>query len=75
MGKRLQRISRNDIADKKSELVNIELNIVLIDGTTFHGEITKWSTTECYFKDFRNHIQHISISDIAEIITDKISSY
>lgn len=75
MGKRLQRISGNNIYNLRDQLINIELHIVLRNGSTFHGTIEKWQDDECYFKDFRSHVQRISIAQIDEIITDQLASY
>lgn len=75
MGKRLQRISGKNINGLRSQLVNIELHIVLLNGSSFHGTIEKWNDNECYFKDFRNHTQRIAIAQIDEIVTDQLASY
>jgi len=75
MGKRLQRISRNNIIEKQNELLNIDLNTVLISGSVFQGKIIKWNNNNCYFKDHRNHVQYFSVLTISEIITDQPSSY
>lgn len=75
MGKRLQRINAKNIEDFRNQLINIELHLVLLNGSAFHGTIQKWEEEACLFTDYRNHTQRIAVSQIAEIVTDQLSPY
>ena len=75
MGKRLTRISGARLHLSLPQLTGHEATIVLSDGSTFHGTIGKLKDNNCLFKDFRNYQHIVAIEQIAEIITDKVSSY
>jgi hypothetical protein len=75
MGKRLTRISGTQIRLSLPQLTGLEATIVLLNGSTFHGTIGKQKDDCFLLKDFRNYQQTLSIEQIAEIITDKVSSY
>ena len=75
MGKRLQRISGEQISLSLPNLKGHEATIVLLNGSTFHCTIGKLKDNNCLFNDFRNYQHSVSIEQIAEIITDNVSSY
>lgn len=75
MGKRLTRISGEQIRLSLPQLTGHEATIVLLSGSTFHGTIGTLKDNNCLFKDFRNYQHTVAIEQIAEIITDKVSSY
>ncbi len=75
MGKRLTRMSGAQIPLSLTQLVGLEATIVLLNGSTFFVTIEPVKDSVCLFKDHRNYKHTVSIDQIAEIITDKISSY
>jgi hypothetical protein len=75
MGKRLTRISGAQVRLSLPQLTGLEATIVLVNGSAFHGTVGKSEVSSCVFKDFRNHQHTFEIKQIAEIVTDKISSY
>ena len=75
MGKRLTRISGAQIRLALPQLMGLEATIVLLNGSTFHCTIGKLKDNNCLFNDFRNYQHSVSIEQIAEIITDNVSSY
>jgi hypothetical protein len=75
MGKRLTRISGVQIHSSLPQLMGHQATIVLLNGSTFYGIIEKLKDENCLFKDYRNYQHTVSIKQIAEIITDNVSSY
>lgn len=75
MGKRLQRMNGASIPQKRNELLNTEVHLVMKDNTIFHGVISLLTETTCQFKDYRSQKHTFSISDIAEVITDQTTAY
>lgn len=75
MGKRQARIFAKDIPIKLLELVHKEVNILLKNGTVFHGIINNTASSAIHLTDMlgRKHIVEISL--IAEIILDIESLY
>ncbi|WP_018344414.1 hypothetical protein [Cytophaga aurantiaca] len=75
MGKRLTRISGPQIRLSLPQLAGLEAAIVLLNGSTFYGIIGQLKNNTCLFKDFRNYEHVVALDQIAEIITDNVSSY
>lgn len=75
MGKRLKRISGTQIRLSLPTLAGVEATIVLLNGSTFHGTIDALKGDNCLFKDFRNYQHTVQIDQIAEIVTDNVTSY
>lgn len=75
MGKRLQRMNGAFIQQKRKELLNTEVHLVMKDNTIFHGVIILLTETSCQFKDYRSQKHTFSISAIAEVIIDQTTAY
>lgn len=75
MGKRLTRTNGAQIRSSLQQLTGHEAAIVLLNGSTFFGTIGQFKDSICFFKDHRNYQHTISLDQIAEIITDNVSSY
>lgn len=75
MGKRLTRLSGLKMYSSLPKLVGNDVSVVLLNGATFYGTIMQSTPSTCLFKDLRNYKHTFSIDQIAEIITDNVSSY
>lgn len=75
MGKRLTRVSGTKMRLSFPQLIGHEATLVMLNGSTFYGTIEQVKEDTCQLKDFRNHKHTVSITQIAEIITDTVSSY
>jgi hypothetical protein len=75
MGKRLHRFRGEDFIKKSDQLLNLDVNIVLFNGSTFCGVLDRVLDGNYFLKDHRGQIIPISSNQIFEIITDEISSY
>lgn len=75
MGKRQKRIFAQDLKEKMTDLLNLELNLILKNDVTLHGKIIKLENQDVTFQDFVNRKHSFKIEEIAEIILDEKSLY
>ncbi|WP_162053707.1 hypothetical protein [Pontibacter pamirensis] len=76
MGKRQERIFRNDIKHRIQELlVRQSVQVVLRSKVVINGYIIKLTEEELHLKDHRFGLHEISLSDIEEIIYDVVAAY
>jgi|GEM_PF-2556983 hypothetical protein len=82
MGKRNVRIHQAVLANRLSELNGKIAHVILKDGTTFSGEVTKASLdgivlVDCNAKwtQIRSHTHQIPLEKVEEVIYDLIAAY
>lgn len=75
MGKRQIRIFEEEIEAKLQDLVQKELNLILKNDLTFHGEIYNYDQSHVYLQDTIRRKHVIEKSAIAEIIIDHTTLY
>jgi hypothetical protein len=71
MGKRQTRIFAKDILQQLPLIINQEANVLLKNGTVFHGIIRQSTAPGFLLKDMLGRSHTIAAEDIAEIILDK----
>lgn len=75
MGKRLIRIFQNQIAQQLPGLVGEEMNVILKNGVTLHGRIYRFDSSTLFLKDLLGRPHTIRLSDMEELVLDKVASY
>ncbi|RDV17120.1 hypothetical protein DXT99_00980 [Pontibacter diazotrophicus] len=76
MGKRQERIFRNDIKNRIQELlVRQTVQVVLRSKVVMNGDITKLTDEELHLKDHRFGKHKVAIGEIEEIIYDIEAPY
>lgn len=75
MGKRIIRIFKLDIEKQISDLIGIELNLILHNHQVYHGVIRKIKDKNIYFVDmiFKEHF--FTLDQIYLIDYDLVSTY
>jgi hypothetical protein len=75
MGKRQIRIFAKDISNQLPALIDQEVNILLKNGTVFHGIIRHSPGPSLIMKDMLGRNHALATENIAEIILDKETLY
>lgn len=75
MGKRLIRIFPPFTQEQLQSLKESEVNLVLKNNSTYHGKILKIEEVKLYFRDSIRRKHQFLLEELAEIITDKRSTY
>lgn len=75
MGKRLVRVFNPDIVKKADQFKGREMDVVLINKTTFHGWFEEVKDHHLILKDNRGYLHNIPVSTIEEIIYDLVAAY
>jgi hypothetical protein len=75
MGKRQTRIFAKDILQQLPVIINQEANVLLKNGTVFHGIFQQSATSGFLLKDMLGRSHIIAAEDIAAIILDKEALY
>ncbi len=75
MGKRLQRIGNSELHANIQHLIDTDVHLVLKNGAAYHGIISAWENESLEFKDFRNSKHHFLVTDVFEIVVDKLAAY
>jgi len=73
MSKRLIRIRPEDALSKLEGKSGIEVNLVLQNGRTYFGELQLVTKDSIKIHDTRNHVHHIALADLFEIVLDIVS--
>lgn len=82
MGKRNVRILRHQLSDRREELLDREVHIILLNSTTFFGKVLSTDSTSIEVQDInarwtnkKKHTHKISMIDIMEVIFDVVAEY
>lgn len=82
MGKRNVRIPRQELASRLHEIADLEVHVILTDGTTHFGRIVETHPTEIILRDvnarwtsIRRHTHKIPLTNITEVILDIVAEY
>lgn len=73
MSKRLIRINNKEVYPKLEKYIGAEMNVVLQSGSTHFGSLTSITPEHLIISDTRNHVHHLLLSDIYEVILDTAS--
>ncbi len=75
MGKRQIRIFSDQIPEKITSLLDVEINMILKNDVTLHGKILESQAKQILFRDSIRRKHRIKLEEIAEIIVDQPSQY
>ncbi|WP_128544977.1 hypothetical protein [Larkinella soli] len=75
MGKRLIRIRTTQLPELVAGFTGSEVNLVLVDGRTLHGRLTRVQDDELHLVDSIGHRHTVSFEAVDELITDEKSSF
>lgn len=75
MGKRLVRIFPPFTQEKLQALIDTEANLVFKNNSTYNGKILKLEGNKLSFKDSIRRKHQFLVEELAEIITDKKTTY
>jgi len=82
MGKRNVRIPRQELASRLHEIADLEVHVILTDGTTRFGHIIKTQASEITLRDInarwtsiKKHTHKIPLNTVVEVIFDIVAEY
>lgn len=75
MGKRLIRVFKNKLVEKKDALKGKEADVVLTNAAVFHGYITSINENGLTLLNKRDIKQDLSLEEIDVVIYDQEASY
>ena len=70
MGKRQVRVFQKNLAEKKAEIGNREVQIILSDNRVFHGVVNEFSDVSLCIKDYRQRLHTFGLGEIQELVYD-----
>lgn len=71
MGKRLIRIRATQVPEQTVRLLGREVNIVLLDGRTLHGQLLTVQNNELSLRDNIGHRHTIAFQTVDELVFDE----
>jgi len=71
MGKRLIRIRATQVPEQTVRLLGREVNIVLLDGRTLHGQLLTVQNNELSLRDNIGHRHTIAFQAVDELVFDE----
>ncbi len=82
MGKRNIRIFRHQLPERLHELENLEVHVILRNGTTFFGRVKDANPDFIQIQDInarwtsiKKHTHKIPLDDVLEVIFDVVAEY
>lgn len=75
MGKRLIRVFQKDIPSRMNSLLNLELDLVLKNNKTIHGQLKKIENNQLLLEGRLKEKHTIKLEEIIEIIYDKEAAF
>ena len=74
MGKRLIRISKQQLRSKVQDLIGLETDII-VNKVVFHGRLTGFDTDSLFLIDKKGHQHVLAFNTIEEVIYDYQASF
>jgi len=70
MGKRLVRISKDEVQQQREKLLGLDVDVILDTKTTFHGTISGSNEEMLFVTDKRAAIHSLPFKSIEEVVYD-----
>ena len=70
MGKRQVRIFQKNLLDKRTDVLNREVHIILSDNRVFHGIVNEFSDVSLCIIDYRQRLHKFRPDEIQELVYD-----